>query len=193
MNRIGNYKKILTSFVQVVLFLFSAYGGFFKKIAPPDDTKAGYAVGILSFFALIALLITSAIARLAPGPKYRRSWTTAGVAFFAVAIPFAFLYPQMLDKYTYADPFEKPSQIRLRGSDNDLTDDAKQWVKENPRDKNPAFLARKLPRGDVWTPESIEHGRTMMLVTYAALVLSLATAIFCLLEANLDAPADIRH
>jgi len=185
MKSITSYKRVLISFVQVVLFLFLAFGGFLKKIAPPDETKTYY-VGILSFLVLIALLIVSAIARRAPGPKNRRAWTIAGAVCFASAIPCALLYPQTLAKYTYGYPPENPTQVRVKGSDGDLTEDAKEWAKENPRDSTPGLLARKLPQDDVWTLESIQHAKTMLLVAYASLVLTLATAIFCLLEANAD-------
>jgi hypothetical protein len=38
----------------------------------------------------------------------------------------------------------------------------------------------------VWTKESIEHAKTVLLLSYGALVLTLATAVFCLIEANAD-------
>jgi hypothetical protein len=177
-------KKLLISLGQIVVFLFSAYGGFLKKIAPPDEAGTSYAVGVLSFLVLIVLLIIAAAARRAPGLKFRKAWLAAGVVCFALAIPSAFLYPRMLDKYTYPYPPEKPSESRVKGADTELTQDAKEWIQENPRETSPGTLARKLPKDDIWTPASVEHARSVLLGTYALLVLSLATAIFCLLEAN---------
>lgn len=186
MKSIKDAKKLLTSFGQVVVFLFSAYGGFLKKIAPPDETGTSYAIGVLSFLVLIVLMIVSAAARHAPGTKYRRASLSAGIVCLGLAIPAAFLYPRMLDRYTYSYPPEKPTETRVKGADTALTDDAREWTRENPRESSPGILARKLPRDDIWTPESIEHAKSVLLASYASLVLSLATAMFCLMEANVD-------
>jgi hypothetical protein len=186
MKSTQDYKKVLVSFVQVVLFLFLAFGGFLKKVAPPDETSPSYHVGVLSFLVLIMLLIVSAVARRAPGPKYRRAWLSAGVVCFVLAIPSALVYPRMLHKYTYPSP-ENPSRLRVKGSDTDLQKIAKEWVQEQPLEPDASDLVRKFPPGQVWTKESIEHATTILLVSYGSLVLSLATAIFCLIEANADA------
>jgi hypothetical protein len=186
MKSIKDYKRLLVSFIQVVLFLFVAFGGFLKRIAPPDETGSSYYVGILSFLVLIVLLIVSALARKTPGPKYRRAWTAAGIVSFILAVPSAFLYPRIMDSYTYHYPMEIPNRIYVKGQDSDLTDVAKAWIKENPLDSSPGVLARKFPAGLVWKQESIEHAKTVLLAGYASLVLSLATALFCLIEANSD-------
>jgi hypothetical protein len=186
MRSATDYKKVLVSFVQVVLFLFLAFGGFLKKIAPPDETNPSYYVGILSFLVLIILLIVSAIARRAPGAKYRRAWMSVGILCFALAIPSALIYPRMIQKYTYRSP-EKPTQLRVKGSKDGLQKAVKEWLQEQPVELDPSDLVRKFPAGQVWTPESIEHARMILLVSYGSLVLSLASAIFCLIEANADA------
>jgi hypothetical protein len=179
-----DYKNLLTSSIEVVVFLFASFGGFLKNIAPPDETNPSYYVGIVSFLVLIVLLIVSAVSRRAPGPRHGWAWVSAGIVCFVLAVPSAFLYPGILHKYTYAFPLEKPTEVRVHGSESGLTEVAKEWVKENPLDSSPAVLARKFPPGQVWTPESIEHARTILLVSYSSLILSLATAIFCLIEAN---------
>jgi len=178
------YKNLLASFIEVVVFLFASFGGFLSKIAPPDETNPSYYVGILSFLVLIILLIVTAISRSKPGATHRRVWLTAGIVCFVLALPSAFLYPRMLHRYTYPFPLEKPTEVRVNGSESGLTEVAREWVRENPLDSSPAVLARKFPPGQVWTQESIERARTILLVNYSLLVLSLATAIFCLIEAN---------
>jgi hypothetical protein len=179
-----DYKNLLASFAEVVVFLFASFGGFLTKIAPPDETNPSYYVGIVSFLVLIILLIVSAVSRRAPGARHRWAWLSAGVACFILAVPSAFFYPSMLHKYTYPFPFGKPTETRVNGSESGLTEVAKEWIRENPRESIPAVLVRKFPPGQVWTQESIEHARTILLVSYGSLVLSLATAIFCLVEAN---------
>lgn len=186
MTSIKDYKNLLASFIEVVVFLFASFGGFLRNIAPPDETNPSYHVGIVSFLVLIILLIVSAVSRRAPGPRHRWAWMSAGIVCFVLAVPSAFLYPRMLHKYTYAYPLEKPTEVRVNGSESGLTEVAKEWVRENPRESSPAVLARKFPPGQVWTQESIERAKTILLFTYSSLVLSLATAIFCLVEANAD-------
>ncbi len=180
------YRNLLTSFVEVVTFLLAAFGGFLKNIAPPAQTGAQYAVGILSFLLLIALLIISSIARAAHGRKYRRNWIIAGAAGFLIAVPPAFLYPRVLATYTWSYPPEKPIE-RVRGLDSDFTAQVKAFIKDNPDQMAPEQLARNFDVNDIWTPESLGRASTKLLAVYLWLVMSFATAIFCLLEANAGA------
>jgi hypothetical protein len=183
-----NYRALLTSFIQVVAFLFASFGGFLKVIAPPEQTGARYTVGILSFLTLLILLLLSALARTAPGGKYRRIWIIAGASAFVLAIAPSFLYPRAIELYTWAYPPEKPIQ-RIRGLDSDFTALVKTYLKENPgQSSDPQILARKFEISDIWTAESLTNASSRLLVLYAWLVLSLATAVFCLLEANANAP-----
>lgn len=184
MTDMKDYKNLLISSIEVVVFLFASFGGFLRKIAPPDETNSSYYVGVVSFLALIILLIVSAVSRREPGPRHRWAWLIAGMVCFFLAVPSSLVYPRILHKYTYAYPIEKPTEVRVNGSAGGLTEVAKEWIQEHPLESSPAVLARKFPPGEVWTQESIEHARTILLVSYGSLVLSLATAIFCLVEAN---------
>lgn len=185
-----NYRALLTSFIQVVTFLFTCFSGFLRHIAPPDQTGAGYPIGILSFLALLVLLFVSALARGAPGSKYRRAWILAGACALVLAIPPAFLYPRAIEMYTWSYPPEKPVQ-RIRGLDSDFSPLVKTYLREHPGESSdPQNLARKVENlSDLWTPESLVNARTRLMVLYAWLVLSLAAAVFCLLEGNAIAPA----
>jgi hypothetical protein len=185
MNR--DYKGLLVSFVEIVVFLFAAFGGFLKSIAPPEQSGAPYIVGILSFLALIALLIVAAVARSVPGDRYRRGWILAGVIAFATALPASYFYPQSLSRYTWWYPPDKPVQ-RLRALDKDFTQPVKDFLKDKPEsEKRLERLARNFELYDIWTQESIEHAASKLTELYAWLVLSLASAVFCLLEANSSA------
>lgn len=181
-----NHKVLLTTLVQGVTFLFAAFGGFLKQIAPPEETGASYAVGILSFLSLIVLLIVSALARLGSGRKFRRAWIVAGAVVFASAIPPSLMYPTALRSYTWTYPQTNPIR-RVRGSDVDFTQDVKDYLNENPgQSSDPQALAFKFDLNDLWTPESISRASTKLLVLYAWLVLSVSTSIFCLLEAQMS-------
>lgn len=181
MNR--DYKGLLVPFVEIIVFLFAAFGGFLKSIAPPEQSGAPYIVGILSFLTLIALLIVAGVARSVPGEQYRRAWIFAGVLAFVAALPASFLYPQALAQHTWWYPPDKPVQ-RLRGLDADFTQPVKDFLKSNPQERAPERLARNFELDQIWTRESIDRAASQLKELYAWLVLSLATAVFCLLEAN---------
>jgi hypothetical protein len=52
-------KAILRSAVSAVAFIFTMFGGFFLKVAPPEEVDAKFAVGITSFCVLVTLLVIS--------------------------------------------------------------------------------------------------------------------------------------
>jgi len=179
-----DYKSILTSFIQVVTFLFASFGGFLKTIAPPEQVQASYSIGILSFLVLIILLIISAVARTAKGVKFKRHWIIAGATAFALALPPSYFYHVALNSYTWSYPPENPVK-RLRGLDSDYTEEVKSFLMNNNINVYPLTeLVRNFEIDAIWTPQSLKKASAKLFVLYAWLVLSLATSIFCLLEAN---------
>jgi len=179
-----DYKGLLIWAVEVVTFVSSAFGGFLTRIAPPDQTGASYAVGIVSFLLLIVLLIVSAVGRRTTRKSKFKLWVIAGVCCLAMAIPAAFLYAAELDRYTYWYPPEKPVARHVQAPAADLTDLAKDYVGRNPGDSSAAELERNLPSDQIWHKEAVARANRILLVTYLWLVLTLATAVFCLIEAN---------
>lgn len=177
-----DYKKLLTSFVEVVTFLFASFGGFLKKIAPPDQVGASLPVGITAFLLLIILLAISAIGGNAPTQSARKKWIIAGIVFFFLALPASFIYPYLLNHYTYPHQTEL-SKRQISASDGDLTADARQFKAAYP-EATAEDLTQNFPDGDVWTQKGIERTELQLLAAYAFLVLALSAAIFCLLEAN---------
>jgi hypothetical protein len=179
------YKNLLATFIEVVVFLFAAFSGFLSNIAPPVYPNISYAVGISSFFVLIILLIISAVAQKKSPSTYRRSWIRAGVVAFIVALPAGLIYPWTLGKltYTYPPPPDKAMAWRVNGWE--LTAQAQQFIRENPGNYSPAQLELNLEYEDIWTENSVSKAKMILILNYTLLVISLATAIFCLLEANL--------
>ena len=177
-----NLTNALTILVQVVTFLFAAFGGFLKKIAPPDQADAGYSVGIGSFLALIVLMILTVLRQDKPGLKQSKIWLYAGILLFLIAASTSFLYSNYLDAYTF--PHDTPLQARqLSAPDAYLTPDARRYKTQNPQ-AAAEDLNRNLPDGDIWTPAGLTHAKMHLLVCYLSLVLSIAGSIFCLLQAN---------
>jgi len=184
---VKDYKGLLVSFVEVVVFLLGAFGGFLADIAPPDETGVGFDIGVLSFFVLIALLITSGMARSVSGKQFRKLWLIAGCVAFLLALPPAFLYPRALNQFTWWDHSLQPAVHRLRGSDEDFKPPVKQFLKDHPDQRAPEQITRDFDRLDqIWTEESIARASTKLRILYIWLVLALCISIFCLLEANVS-------
>jgi len=178
-------KKPLVSFIEIVVFLFAAFSGFLTKIAPPEQTNASYAVGIGSFFVLIVLLLVSAIAKDAPAEKYRKGWVKAGIICFIIAIPVGLAYPWILGKLTYPYPPPPDAPVAIHVNGWEPTETAQKFIRDNPGKSSPGQLELNLPYEDIWISSSLSKAKIILLLSYTALILSIATAIFCLLEANL--------
>ena len=69
---------LLTRGVQIVVFLFAAFGGFFVNIAPPDARDASYATGLSSFVMLIVLMAFAS--RVTFTGRIRRRWQRTAVS-----------------------------------------------------------------------------------------------------------------
>ena len=185
-------KKLLASFVQVIEFLFAAFGGFLANIAPPAQTNPKFAVGLSSFLALIALLVVSALAKSAPAAKFRKRWITAGIICFVITVVAGLFYPWVLGRLTYSYPPPPDAAVAWHINGWELTSTAKTFIAKHPGQYSPGQLELKLPSDDIWTPESIAKAKMILLINYLALVLSIASAIFCLLEANFKSPGRVR-
>jgi hypothetical protein len=173
-------KALLLRSLEILGFAVAAVSGFLNNFAAPEiATSARYQTGLLLFLCLIVLLTIAALA----SPK-SRVWTIAGGAAFILAIPPSFLYPLAMARYTWESPGDP--EKHLRGSDDsDFTDPVKEYLKEQPdQSASPENLALRFDLNKIWKPEAIERAGTTLLALYRWLVVSLATSVFCLLEAN---------
>jgi hypothetical protein len=180
---VRSYKQLLASFIEVVTFLLASFGGYLKNIAPPDPVGASFPVGALSFLALILLMIIAAISRKGTSKKNNRPWILAGIVCFVAAVPSVFVYRNLLETHTYPQSQEL-SKRQIAASEAYLTPDALRYKQTNASITTEE-LVRSLPDGDVWTADGLANARTKLLAAYACVVLSICSAIFCLLEANM--------
>jgi hypothetical protein len=175
-------RAILTKAIEVIGFLFAAFGGFLANIAPPEGQDASYAVGITSFLALIILLFASAIAKNLPVRKFKKIWLIAAAVFFCSALASAFWYKHNLDRLTFAFPPEAIKAQYIKGTE--MTPEAKEF-QERTKKSDSAVVAAfggLSKREQVWPIESIQRARLILTVSYSVLVLSLASSIFSLTE-----------
>jgi hypothetical protein len=175
--------KHLATFIQIVVFLFAAFGGFLNGIAPPEQTSPKFAVGFTSFLVLIVLLIISSVSGRGRPGNYRR-WIWVGVASLIVVVISGVLYPYLLGKYTYVYPPSPEPPVAWRVNGSKYAKQAQDFIKENPGNYTPGELELELPYDQIWTAESLARAKMILLIAYIVLVVSIATAVFCLLEAN---------
>ena len=176
--------KPLAKFTQIVVFLFAAFGGFLKEIAPPTQPKPKLVVGLGSFLVLIILLIVSALARNNTSKTGNKRWVLVGCICFVVALVSGMLYPWTLSKLTYFFPPAPLAAKEWKVNGLELTQTARDFIEREPGNYTPAQLNVNLNYEDIWTESSLMRARLMLLSNYLCLVLSISTAIFCLLEAN---------
>lgn len=176
--------QLLARVIQVVVFLFAAFGGFLNNIAPPTETSPQMAVGFGSFLVLIVLLIISGIARNTPAQKNNKKWLVTGCIFFVLSVLSGMVYPWTLSKLTYYYPPLPDAAVAWRVNGLELTQTAKDFIEREGRNLTPAELEQNLSYEDIWTENSLAKARLLLSSNYLCLILSISSAIFCLLEAN---------
>lgn len=177
-------KAILVRGVGVVTYLMTAFGGFFTRIAPPDTTGAAYSVGIVSMLLLAVLLGVSAFGSDDKDARRRGRWIRVGIAALVLALPLAFVYHDLLDRFSYGFPPEAPAERHLNAGSEALLPKAQEWTRQHPTQASPAELELNLPVGAIWNAGALASASRALEISYVCLVVVLATAIFCLVEAN---------
>ena len=114
----------------------------------------------------------------------------AGIVLGALALGAGITYLRALDNYTYPQSSELAGR-KISAAEKYLTPDAARYRLANPG-ATAEDLDQNLPDNDIWTPAGIERAETALLVSYLVLVLSIAGAVFCLIEANMSpSPASL--
>ncbi len=182
-------RKILSRSIEIVVFIFGAFGDFLENVAPPEEANARYAVGISSMLALCVLLFISSISKGQPKRKFKKRWLTAVGVLFGVAVIAAFAYRWNIDRLTF--PFPPDSRTAQYVAGTKLTKLAKEFLEENPEitrsdlvDQCGGLAKREL----VWTAESIRAAKMVLTINYVLVTLSLAAIVFCLTEGILLQP-----
>jgi hypothetical protein len=178
--------------IEAVTALLAAFGGFLLNLAPPDETGVKFAVGISSFLAFLAFLFISVFAQKNPVPKNRKYWIIAAALFAITFTISAFVYSNKFEKLTFIYPPDDTDQVRYVNG-TQLTPDADKRMKASPNLSRAELLDKfgEDKRHEVWTQESIDNARQVLVVNYVLVVLSLALAVFCLTEGILLRTGDV--
>ena len=174
----ANYLKAAA---QTVGFLFTAFGGFLTKAAPPDDAGGGFAIGLGSFFALAILLLVRALAGKATAGRHRGLWITVGAACLLFAIFSGLRYADDWSNKTFEYPPDRPEARYCVGSSRQPA-----AIPYFERGLSASEVVAKFggPRSveRIWTVDSLDHVRATLRREYIVLALSLAASLFSLLE-----------
>jgi hypothetical protein len=176
-------KELLARGIEVITFLFAMFGGFLTTIAPPEETEAKFAVGLSSFSALIVLLFIAVFVKKWQQKKYQKIWLGVATFAFILAITSAFFYRSYLNQLTFPYPPENTKAEWVRGTE--LTPLAKEYQASLPAITPAELVANFGGMGNrelVWTQDSINRAKLILLVNYTLLVTSLALTVFCLTE-----------
>lgn len=179
-------KELLGRAVEVVTFLFAAFGGFLEEVAPPEEAGARFAVGLASFFALIILLGLSVLAQKRLTARRRRIWLIAAAALAVVAAVSGVLYQRNLEHLTFAYPPESGARAEHVAGTH-TTARARQYADQG---LGPGQILAKFGpenRNLVWPAEAIRDAKTILTVNYLILVIAIAGAVFGLVEVYLAA------
>jgi len=182
-------KTFVTRAIEVVAFLFAAFGHFLLNIAPPNETEVSFAVGFASFFSVLALLFISAKSNDLPRKKHRKRWLISVIIALVIAAISAPIYQYVFLKYTFAVDIKGQPQRFIRGTE--LTPYAKKYMENNEAATVDQLVndTGKLSQLDaLWTNKSIILVKIKLTVAYVILVLSIMTAIFCITEGLLNKP-----
>jgi hypothetical protein len=176
-------QAVLLRGIEIVTFLFAAFGGFLTGMAPPNATEARFAVGIGSFLSLFALLFISAVARRRPSRAQVRRWLAAAVILALGAVGSAWLYKDLFDRLTFAYPPESTTVNQIAGAE--LTAEAAAYLHANANLTKAQLLARfggLENKTRVWPEDSLKTAASKLIATYIVFVVTLAGSLFAIIE-----------
>ncbi len=181
--------------VQVVTFLLTGLGGFLKSIAPPDETGTPFALGVASSASLVALFFASGLLRGRDSRKSKKYWFPAAALLLVLFLISAFVYQDARSKSTFLwPPNAEPKKLYVAG--DTLTPQAQQ-----AKNNDPSLTTIRLIAGfggidertSVWTEGSIHRAGQSLKFQYLLTLLSMAAAIFSLIEGLLRGTGQPSH
>lgn len=178
-----NTNPVLIRAAQGVAFLFAAFSGFLKGIAPPEETAVGFAVGTASLLSLCVLLLLSNWSRKRKNTaEERRFWVALAGTLTLFAAGSALTYHYNTNRLTFGYPPDNPHRRYIAGTEY-LPAAAELAEQEQ---LSPAEVLAKfggLPNTHlVWRTESIERAKLILVTNYLIFALSIASAVFSLVE-----------
>jgi drug/metabolite transporter (DMT)-like permease len=119
-------KEIIIKAVELVTFLFAAFGQFLLKIAPPDSRPFSFVIGISSLLLLAILLLLSSVAKKRRLKNVKRKWIIFSILLLVTGAVLGFIYKSKLDNNTVV--FQSQSKEYMYVTGNTLTKDASEYM-----------------------------------------------------------------
>ena|SRR2546425_843131 len=174
-------KEYLAKAVGVVTFVFAAFSGYLKGIAPPEEADASSAVGLGSFFVLIILLLVSVLGRNQVQQRHKKTWLALLLVLAIVAVTSGVMYKGKRDRLTFSYPPDRITAEYVAGIVP--TSEAQQYFSKGySASEVVAKFGGMENRQRVWKSESINKAKMLLTVNYLVFVLSLAAAVFGFVE-----------
>ena len=176
--------RILAVAVEVVAFLFAAFGGFLVGIAPPDEADASFAVGLGSVLALGVLLWMAAAKRSWFRGRRRKVLLLLAAGCLVLAAVVSTSYWHQRDRLTFPYP---PGQVEPRYlAGTEFTAPGRRYVETHGETKTLSEMVDEFGglanRERIWTRESMGRARMLLIGLYLASVLTISVGIFSLTE-----------
>jgi hypothetical protein len=176
-------REVLVRAIEVVTFIFAAFSGFLRNIAPPGKATEGFAIGIASFLTLCILLLLSTRVKKKSRTAERRLWVRVAGVLAAIALAAGLLYYRIRGELTFSYPPDNPQAEYIAGTQ--YTSGAARFaVRGLSNDQIVAKFGGLENRQLVWSPASTERASMILVSSYLLFVLSLAGALFSLAELN---------
>jgi len=175
-------KEIIVKAVELVSFLFIAFGQFLLKIAPPDSGPTSFVIGISSLLLLAILLLLSSVSKKRKLKNLKRKWIIVSLFLLTSGAVIGFIYKSKLDNNTVVYQTQSKEYTYVTG--NTMTKDASAYMDSLNLSKKellnhfggPEFISY------VWTEKSIQAASFQLNLFYTLFVLFICSSIFSIIE-----------
>ncbi len=184
--------KILKYALQLIVTLLAAFHGFLLNISPPEEIRQSSSIGFASFILLILFLLIALLARRkTPSPRYRKWICVVALVCAVLGTSAFFVYQAKTYRLTFLfPPGSQDAELYVKGEV--LTEEVIEWLAHNPGKADSelvdSFGGVKY-KDRVWTHESIGKAEIVLVGWHVIVVVSLMSAVLCLLEGLLTTDA----
>src|SRR4051812_15288787 len=113
---LADTKAALATVAEIVVFLFAAFDGYLKLIAPPVSRVGGMygpaAVGFASFAALLIFLYAKTWMHASTRKQGRNIWMAVTGILIVAYVAVGFRYQSVIDQHTFLYPLGQTTGAR---------------------------------------------------------------------------------
>jgi hypothetical protein len=172
----------LRNAIKVVTISLTAFSGFLKGIAPPEDAGTAVAIGMAAISGVFSLLLIGAIAK--GGTKRantsRTHWIIAAMTLFLASVSMYYVYFRAVENTTFTCP--PTNRVTIYGQ---LNLEARQKLSTDFGNDFCLMIRTIGSQSDyplLSQPGSISNARMALRMYYIVFVIMLLSSIFCLTD-----------